>query len=75
MVAALRGGRRLERLGHVDIHTGLQSITIRGHRPFPWQVDGDHLGDTELLNFRFEPACLTLVVPSRHAHPSAQAGA
>lgn len=75
VVAALRGGRRLERLGHVDIHTGLQSITVRGHRPFPWQVDGDHLGDTELLNFRFEPECLTLVVPSRHAHPSEQAGA
>jgi diacylglycerol kinase family enzyme len=35
--------------------------------PFPYQVDGDHLGDTERLTFRHDPEVLSLVVPdSRH---------
>lgn len=63
--AALRGHGRLERLRHVDVLRDLHRFTVRGHRPFPWQVDGDHLGETELLEFRFEPECLDLVVPLR----------
>ena len=36
---------------------------VIGLGPFPYQVDGDHLGDTELLEFRHEADALTVVVP------------
>ena len=61
--AAVRGGGRLERLANVEVRRGLQHFRVVGNRPFPWQVDGDHLGDTERLEFHFEPECLTLVTP------------
>ena len=63
VVAGLRGGGRLGQLPGVDVHTDLQAFIVRGNRPFPWQVDGDHLGDAEVLEFRYEPAVLTLVIP------------
>jgi hypothetical protein len=34
-----------------------------GPEPFPYQVDGDHLGEVERLDFTYEPAALSLVVP------------
>ena len=61
--AAARGTGRLGRLRHVDVVEKLHTFVVTGHRPFPWQVDGDHLGDTERLEFRYEPDVLSLVVP------------
>ena len=29
--------------------TDVHSLTVTGYGPFPWQVDGDYLGDTEHL--------------------------
>ena len=60
--AALRK-KRLGDLAHVDSHDDCHTIRIVGHRSFPWQVDGDHLGDTEELIFRWEPKVLDLVLP------------
>ena len=37
---------------------------MRGHGPFPYQVDGDYLGETEQLEFRHEPDALTIVHPT-----------
>ncbi len=34
---------------------------VEGYGPFPYQVDGDHLGDTLRLEFRHEPGILKLV--------------
>ena len=34
-----------------------------GTGPFPYQVDGDYLGETEHLEFRHEPDALTIVQP------------
>ena len=31
--------------------------------PFPWQVDGDYLGDVDRLNVAYRPDCLTIVTP------------
>lgn len=62
-LAAARGGGRLAKLRHVDVVEGLGSMVVQGHRPFPWQVDGDHLGDTERLELRHEPGVLSVVVP------------
>jgi len=62
-VAALRGGDRLRRLPYVDLRTDLSRLEVVGHGPFPYQVDGDYLGETERLEFRHEPAVLDLVLP------------
>ena len=63
VVAAFRGGDRLGRLTTADVRHGLCSFRVVGYRPFPWQVDGDHLGDAEVLNFRWEPDVIDLVLP------------
>ena len=36
---------------------------MNGYGPFPYQVDGDYLGETEHLEFRHEPEILRLVMP------------
>lgn len=61
--SGLLGGERATRAPHVQVHTGLHEVVVRGHGPFPYQVDGDYLGEVEELRFRHEPASLDLVVP------------
>jgi diacylglycerol kinase family enzyme len=39
------------------------SVSVTGVRPFPWQVDGDYLGEIDHLEVTYEPDALTLVVP------------
>ena len=41
----------------------IDQLTISADRPFPWQVDGDYLGEVERLDVAYEPDALTLVVP------------
>jgi diacylglycerol kinase family enzyme len=38
-------------------------VTLSSDTPFPWQVDGDHLGSATVIHVRYEPDALTLVVP------------
>jgi diacylglycerol kinase family enzyme len=47
----------------VDEHVDVDAFTVRGHRPFPYQVDGDYLGEVTQLRFRYEPDIIDLVVP------------
>ena len=61
--SALGLGGDLRRRKHLDVRTDLDELVVEGHGPFPYQVDGDHLGDTELLRFRHEPAAMRLVLP------------
>ena len=63
VASAARGGGRLARLRNVDVIQPLEALVVRGHRPFPWQVDGDHLGDTERLELHHEREVLSVVVP------------
>lgn len=62
--SALGLGGDLRKRKHLDVRTDLDGLVVEGHGPFPYQVDGDHLGDTELLRFKHEPAALRLVRPS-----------
>jgi len=39
------------------------TVSISAARPFPWQVDGDYLGEVEHLDVRHDPECLSLVIP------------
>jgi diacylglycerol kinase family enzyme len=62
-VAALAGGRRLEGMGCVAVRQGLDSVRVEGLGPFPWQVDGDFMGEVDALEISHRPDCLDVVVP------------
>ena len=61
--SALGNGKHLRSSRWTDHRTDLSSLTVTGYGPFPYQVDGDHLGDTELLEIKHEPNVLDLVMP------------
>jgi diacylglycerol kinase family enzyme len=65
VISALRSGpRRPETHRRRVVHVSdRDEITVTGYGPFPYQVDGDYLGDAESLQLRFVPDALTLVVP------------
>jgi diacylglycerol kinase family enzyme len=63
IASALGSGSVLRRSRWVDHRTDLAALSVRAYGPVPYQVDGDHLGDTELLDFRHEPEVLDLVLP------------
>ena len=46
-----------------DRRDDVAGLTIRAYGPVPYQVDGDHLGDTTELVFRHAPEILDLVLP------------
>lgn len=60
---AVRGGD-ITKVASVERFDGLERLTVRGHRPFPWQIDGDHLGDTDVLDFSYEHECLSVLLPT-----------
>ncbi|HWH36130.1 MAG TPA: diacylglycerol kinase family protein [Acidimicrobiales bacterium] len=59
--SAMGTGQRARRHRHSDYRSDLHEVTIRGHGPFPYQVDGDYLGEAEELVFRHGPELLRLV--------------
>ena len=61
--SALGKGEILRRSKSVDYHTDLPALVIRGHKPFPHQVDGDYLGKAEELRVSHGEASIRLVVP------------
>jgi diacylglycerol kinase family enzyme len=61
--SALARGKLLRRSHWVDHRSDVAALTVRGYGPVPYQVDGDHLGDAEVFEFRHEPAILDLVLP------------
>jgi diacylglycerol kinase family enzyme len=63
IASALGSGSVLRRSRWVDHRTDLGALSVRAYGPVPYQVDGDHLGDTERLDFRHEPEVLELVLP------------
>ncbi len=61
--SALGSGEILRRSKNVDYRSDLESVTFRGHKPFPHQVDGDYLGESELLTVTHGDASIRLIVP------------
>jgi diacylglycerol kinase family enzyme len=61
--SALGSGRALRRSRWVDHRVDLSALSIHGYGPVPYQVDGDHLGDADRLDFRHEPEVMDLVLP------------
>ena len=62
--SALRPGGDIRAHKWLDVRTDLSSLEVRGHGPFPYQVDGDHLGDATVLRFKHEPDVMRLVFPA-----------
>ena len=60
---ALRSADGLKASKAVDYRTDLSEFWLEGHRPFPYQVDGDYLGEVSSLHFRHEPEILRLLLP------------
>jgi diacylglycerol kinase family enzyme len=61
--AALLSPEALHRHPNVQHRDDVRSAVITGAEPFPYQVDGDYLGEVTELAFGYEPDVLTLVVP------------
>ena len=59
---ALRGGG-MKPSASLDIQTDLASLSIAHDSPFPYQVDGDYLGETSRLDFEHRPNAVRLVYP------------
>lgn len=63
LLEAVAAPARLQRSRWVSYRTGVTEMIVSGHGPFPYQVDGDHLGDATLLTLKHEPEILKLVLP------------
>jgi diacylglycerol kinase family enzyme len=63
LISALRGRRRITHHPLVDYRTGVNELRVTGHGPFPYQLDGDFLGEVEELRLRWIPDALALVLP------------
>jgi diacylglycerol kinase family enzyme len=63
VASALGSGRHLRTSRHVDHRIDVDAAEIEGYGPFPYQVDGDYLGEVDRLQVRHEPEVMDLVVP------------
>jgi diacylglycerol kinase family enzyme len=63
--ATALAGNDIRRLKWLDVRTDVESLKVVGTegQPFPYQVDGDYLGEVTALEFRHEPDVLRLVLP------------
>ncbi|MET0903734.1 MAG: diacylglycerol kinase family protein [Acidimicrobiales bacterium] len=61
--SALGNGKHLRSSRWTDHRTDITQVTVTGYGPFPYQVDGDYLGEADLLELSHEPDVLDLVMP------------
>ena len=59
---ALKGGG-VQASDTLDVRTDVTRLTIAHDTPFPYQLDGDYLGETRHLEFQHVPAAVRLVRP------------
>jgi diacylglycerol kinase family enzyme len=59
---ALRGGG-VKPTPSLDVHEDVEKLSITSHQPFPYQVDGDYLGETTDLQFEHVRNAVRLVRP------------
>jgi diacylglycerol kinase family enzyme len=64
LASALRGGGVPEK-PWLDVHTNVSRVVARDNRAFPYQLDGDYLGETREITFEHVPNALRLV----RSHP------
>ncbi|MFM7870551.1 MAG: diacylglycerol/lipid kinase family protein [Actinomycetota bacterium] len=65
LAGALRGdGVRPDR--HVSVIEQVHEVIVEHDRPFPYQLDGDYLGESSRLHFEHVPDAARLLVPPDH---------
>ena len=62
--ASLGRSHGLRSSREVTVRHDLAEVVVEGHGPFPHQVDGDYLGETERIVLRHQPGALRLVLPA-----------
>ena len=61
--SALSTGRHLRHSNKIDRRVDVASVTLVGHRRFPYQLDGDYLGEVDKLEIKYEPDIIDVVLP------------
>lgn len=61
--SALMSGRYLQHHPKTDFRRDVNHFTVQGYDKFPYQLDGDYLGDIETLDIRHEPSVLDVFLP------------
>ncbi len=56
-VAALGEGLAPTGCQHTSVLRQVGEATVKGHRPVPYQVDGDYVGEAEHIELRWAPEC------------------
>jgi len=64
VLSALGSGRWARNHPRVDYHPDVRALVVTApDKPFPYQVDGDFVGETDQLTFRYEPDALDVFMP------------
>jgi diacylglycerol kinase family enzyme len=63
MYSALRG-EGVHSSSGIDVATDVDKVSLSFPAPFPYQLDGDYLGETTSLEIEHCPAALLLVRPT-----------
>jgi diacylglycerol kinase family enzyme len=63
LTGALKGGG-VQPAPYLDTHSDLNRLEVVSAKPFPYQLDGDYLGESSALSFEHCPAAVRLCFPS-----------
>jgi diacylglycerol kinase family enzyme len=61
---AALSGADIRRQRWLDVRIDQEQIVVEGHGPFPYQVDGDYLGEIDRLDVTHAPNAMRLVLPA-----------
>jgi diacylglycerol kinase family enzyme len=64
LASALKGGG-IKQKPWLDIQTNVKTVTASDARAFPYQLDGDYLGEVREVTFEYVPDAVRLV----RSHP------
>jgi YegS/Rv2252/BmrU family lipid kinase len=62
LAGALKGGG-VKPAPHLDVRSDLEHFEVSSTRPFPYQLDGDYLGEVSNLSFEHCPNAVRLLFP------------
>jgi diacylglycerol kinase family enzyme len=60
----MMSGSYLRQHGQTDFRNDVSSFEVSGFGSFPYQLDGDYVGDVEELTVQHEPQKLRIYVPN-----------
>lgn len=63
-VSAIRGDSGIPDGGSTSHWADVNKVTLRGHRPFPYQLDGEAMGVVDTLTIEHRPDAVLLLVPT-----------